>query len=585
MDASKRILFIGQDEKYWSSIQERFAKKYPDQQFDFTQIYKKEDKLFQNLIIDIAAIEPDVIFIDYSTDPHKLMTLARLIRRCFPYNDAVIGLWGYLADPAMIKESNTTGVFINHIKSGEFDDILYHSQLLSQKNSLELPQVASAKIPIDYSVDFGSLVKIGYITPTSIHIEDNLLFANGQEIILKTQFHSTFDVKFFTVENCIASNLYYTFKHGHDLTINFKHEYLEEEGIVPDLERKRKDASTQEKSAVDAQKSGQPQIKINGDIVKSKYLTWFKSRYTPPTLINDRILVLDHTMTILKVADKPLDGYANSIRFSKEIDPKGSVITEVMPGLIAYQYKDETEEQKKEEENRKDESETSTLEKEQASQIYGDQALRLIISKIDSIPDYNPYILVFNAKLNSNELKNLLNYDRIISDGHQFNFEKVLHLCDAFNKKRQTEFDQQDEEEKKLIIPKIFLDKKSDESNAEFIIKAKIIEISESYTIFTTEQEIPMHSVFHLKDPANIFVSVIPEVGGKVTKIKGGYQYLGVNHGVQEKERARLRRFVNEMIYLPKKLKKEAEEAEVKARQKEFLEKQKKAAEDAKKVS
>lgn len=584
MSDIKTILFIGKDDKYWNSLQERFKKSFPQRKHNFQQLFREEDKLFQKLIIDITQIDPDVIFIDYTTEPGKLMTLARLIRRCFPHIKAIIGLWDLLVEQKFIKESNITGVFLNHIKSGEFSDIIYHAEMLSENERKELPKNAVAPIPIEYPVELATIMKVGFVTQSHVHVENNFNFQVGTELKLKTHFGKYFKLEDFVVNTSDNKNLFYSFKHCHNLRILFKDELTGE--IDP--------------------KTEEPIVKTRAEFVKKRYLEWFVGNIKNSALNRNRVLIIDPSLKALEQAEKPLDGYTNSIRFNSNIDLEGEIIPEVLPGFIIYTYKDEPvveEPEEGEEEMTATPSKTEEEDEDAIPEIYGNQALSIIISKIKTIEEYSPFILVFNSKRSSEELRSNYEYTNIIGDSEEFNFDKVISLCDALNSKMSAinskkELERKEklrllkEEGKEPPPPKVedqkkyFLDKNSEESNIEYIIDCQLKEVSESYITFVAPTEIPMYTVFHVEKPIQMYVTVIPIGEDDAVSVEGGFQYLGVNHGISETERAQLRRFVNEMIYLPKQLEKNAEMQEFEDKKKEFKQKEeearKKAEEEAK---
>ena len=120
-----KIIYLGEDLKYLKRLENLFHKKYPDWEISFQNLKLSDFASFQRLFVYLYEQQPNIIYLDYTTNPDKGIGLAKLLTR----NEemrlvSVVGLFDY-RELDLVDRSINASVRLNHIKCLEIDDVVY----------------------------------------------------------------------------------------------------------------------------------------------------------------------------------------------------------------------------------------------------------------------------------------------------------------------------------------------------------------------------------------------------------------------------------------------------------------------------
>lgn len=501
-----KVLYIGIDDGYFQNIEKHFSRLYPDQEFEFIKIWHDDADTFQSIVLGIVKQTPNIALLDYSASPLKMLTLARSLPRILDRGASVIGLWDYLlGTPLLIKESNTTGIPFNHIKSGEFSDIITQAMfLLKPEESFPTDNFIKAEVfeKVTY-FEASHAMRIGFVTDKYIHIEHDLLLPEGESFSLSGEFKSKLPVEKFKVLRRLDENYYYNFSYVSDI------EFITEVNLEPKENETKKDKMWREAEMKD--RSKQNLVNISNFISNCDSINVAK---------RTRVLVIDSELTLLNQADRPIDSYPHSIRFFRHLSDDAAMMKKVRAGIICLTVS---------------EGEDSEIGK--------------VITAIKSMANYTPFIMVFKSNVSSEDLRKQYDYKRIMSDGGDFSLEQLLDICELYTEKggrrksndgKDTYHDQEE---------RIYLDKNSEESYLNYKFNIEVRELSESWILFQTVTPLPLWGIFNLNEPVKMCITVIEQLDEKEWCHAGHYQYLAVIHSIGEVDKATLRRQVNQIIF------------------------------------
>ena len=160
---SIKIFFVGSDLGFWHSIKERYQTHYPGQKFTFSEYKEIENFSSQALYLKLTKMKLDILYIDYSFEEEKCIALAKLISKG---NEtklvSTVGLHNYLATPEEISRSLLAGIRLNHIKSGEISDLVYHPFLMRYPDKAKKPEMAEAKLKYEYESNIIQDLRVAY---------------------------------------------------------------------------------------------------------------------------------------------------------------------------------------------------------------------------------------------------------------------------------------------------------------------------------------------------------------------------------------------------------------------------------------
>lgn len=506
-----KIVYVGNDKSYFNDLKKHFL-TVEGEEFEFVELWREDQDSFQMLANEVVSELPNIAFLDYSSNPIKMLTVARSLPRLFKRGPSLIGLWDSLAKPELVKDSKTLGIPFFHFKSPEYDELIQQSLFLFKGGAFPEGQFAKADIikkPVQVMAK--SLFRIGFLTDKYIHVEHDFLPPEGEPFELDHHFDESFPIELFRVERRLDYNYYYEMKYSSDLSYVF----LDPEEKKR-LEAKQAGNKVGKKKAFWQERAMQDSI----DSKKRKIAKYIDHNQNKDAAKRTRLMVVDQEMSILKQAKQPLDTYPHSIRFFRSILNKDDLINRIRPGILCYQCPE------------KDEGEL------------GD-----IMLEVEKTENFNPFVVVFRSSWSSEHLQKHYKYARIIAWSETFSLEQLLHFCEKYEKShgREKTHDQRvsfHDKEKRYYIRK-----DSPESFLEYEFPVRFKAVCESWVKFQSERELPLWAIIQVDRPVPFCMTIIETLDEKDWAQPGFIQYRAVVHGIGESERSKLRVAVNDLIH------------------------------------
>jgi hypothetical protein len=502
-----KVVFVGRDLSYFSSLKKSFTENFSEE-FEFINLWEEDEETFQRLTIDIVKEMPNICFLDYSSRPLKMLTVARSLPRLFDTVPTLIGLWDSLAPKNLLRESFCIGIPFTHIKSAEHEDITNQAVFLMKGGAFPEGDFARAEvIKTPLSMTVTSLMRIGYLSEKYLHVEHDFLPDEKKIFELDHCLGNEFPIHNFRIGKRIDEDYYYELNHVSDLAYVIN---MPEDVVAARTEGDKKKKFWLENS-----------LKERSQARKNK-LEKFLDKHTSKSLSKrTRLMIIDSDLSILEQATHPLDSYPYSIRLYRSLASRDSLLKKIMPGILCYQcpaMKDEGE--------------------------LGD-----IILELEKDTKHNPFVVIFRSHWNSKHLQDHYKYKNIIAYQEDFDLELLLEFCKSYeeNSGRKKSHDQSNtthEQEKRFYIKKDAL-----ESFLTYSIEIQVRAFCEAWMKIRVKEKLSIWSVYQLESPLNFAFTVIEELNEPDWSIPEFTQYRVVIHGLGEKERANLRVSVNQMIF------------------------------------
>lgn len=602
--SSSQIVYIGDDESYWSTVTKRYKKDYENTAFEFEQLEIGKDKVeYQKVFIKILNSVPDIIYIDFSHDRVQGKALASLLSRENKLKESVIV--GLVDKVEYMRECAATGISLLHIKCAEYHDIVYDPVRIKLPKLVDKAPFALAKFSKDVSLfeDF----KIGYISPTYIHAEGNCFVEKGQLIEVETEISKKeLPSNKYIVKEVYSSNLYYDYRYAFDIEFKYVDEPTEEkqeDDEAKDAADEKEDAA---KKAVKKLKKKDLTFKqkmalYESDLVnsKKKVRQWVLSNIDPVFEKKTKILVVDPKLEFFSEAEEPVKSNKFALRFQSILTQELHEIDMLRPNIIAFEVKEyigpETPEagdtENKDESDSKAENTSNKSSDNQLSeseiQVLKDQeteslnTLSEIIQKIKSIEKYSPFLILFNCtKFSSKSFQDSFEYPLVITNRDKINIKLITDMANLYQTK-------QDAKTKELIDNKIKVLKKEDPqkyakltvddfnenryvvknsnslSNAAMKHDITIVSMSESELSFETDVFLEP-GIYRLNWPVGMGITLVgdKETGKLFQENSGKKLYDALIHSVGEDEKKIIRQQVNDVFFADLKAQREKEAQE-----------------------
>jgi len=502
-----KVVFVGKDLNYFESLKKRFKEDFSEE-FEFINLWHEDEATFQKLTLDIVREMPNICFLDYSSNPLKMLTIARSLPRLFDSVPTLIGLWDSLAPKNLVRESFCIGIAFTHIKSAENEDIVNQAVFLYQGGPFPEGDFAKADIIREpLRLQASCLMRIGFLSDTYLHVEHNFLPREDRIFELSHCLGSDFPIEYFKMKRRIDENYYYELGHVSDLSYVFS---LPKEVNEAEEEKDKKKKFWLKNS-----------LKERKQLKKDKLQRFLENHTSQSLSKRTRLMVVDSDLSILDQATKPLDSYPYSIRLYRSVVKRQGLLRKIMPGILCYQCP-----------KLKDEGEL------------GD-----ILLEIEKLKTHSPFVVVFRSDWTSEALQEHYKYKNIMAHREDFSLELLLNFCKSYeeNQGRMKSHDQSvtfHGKEQRFYIKKDAL-----ESFLTFKLDIEIRAVCEAWMKIQTKEELDPWSIYHLEDSLNFSFTVI-EVLNESDWAKAEYnQYRVVIHGLGEKERANIRVRVNHLIF------------------------------------
>ena len=500
MEGKLLFYYFGDDEAYFRAIVGEF-KRHTKFVIDFQRFYESDEKKIQSLFLKVYKNKAACVFIDLSKNSQDYIHLARILARAnMEHNPVLVGLVDYLSPPEVLKESLITGINLAYIKSPETFDVVFGVSKIISPTEIAEHGFANADLKDDFEA--GLPVKIGFIYETGLHIETDYPLKDGDQIRMNHHWTKKKVVpsREFFIQKVSPKNLFYHFKLSADAEFHFMDQYLPPDGVAPKDVEERKEYRLH-------------QVKHH----KKMLANWLSSNTTLSLEKKAKVLIVDPEFHFYH--DQPrTDKNAYTIRcipFLKDINFE---LDRLEPQVIAY-----------------------SLDKPDAKESKNtvDQLKTLTQTLNERYQDKSPFVIVFNSKIPSKEVKETFNYTNIMTTDSEISVELLVRMAEIFDKKLE-----QGLAKTKSNIPKIFLRKTHNASIAEITFNVTLTKISEIDMVFQTEAPLPIGSNIHFTTPIEMFVNVQPSKGQSKAP-----EFYGLIHSVGEEDKKQLRRFVNSVFF------------------------------------
>lgn len=165
-----------------------------------------------------------------------------------------------------------------------------------------------------------------------------------------------------------------------------------------------------------------------------------------------------------------------------------------------------------------------------------------LFSVINSVDNYSPIVILSNTTTKSDAFSKVYDYETIMAYPTRLPNNAFEIMIESFLKKRGESAVSEDD---------CFTFAVGDpRRGTTILLDSMVTTMSEHEITFVSPVELPYFSVLNLKLPIECFLTVVPSIG-ELEYHSHGKHYIGIIHGISEKEKQKLRKFVNQMIYKP----------------------------------
>lgn len=501
-----KVYYFGPDLPYWEKLKKRFDSSYEGAQFDFKNFKLEASHDFKQCFKVVYDGQPDIIYIDFSTEEKQAMRLAKTLTKNNELRQlSLVGLFSPLQDYSLLYQSLNASVRINHIKSNEIGDVVYDPMSFMDVNQAIMPEYIRSN-PIN---DFEILLplRVGYIQDNRFHIETNAYLEEGQIVHVESHplSHIMPSTKVY-VEKFYDRNFYFNKRFAYDLEFI----YVDNDFF----------AATDENWKVyklvkdDPEKVAELDPEVADDLearrrvykgIKDKIDEWMQDRQGQKVSKKLKIMCFDEELVLFDdVIDSPAD-FKYTLSHQTLLTDDAYQIQRSMPHLILFGV-----------------GKKNSIEK-----------VKTLIEKIKTIEDYDPFIVVFSEKENLATLKSSVKYSHLLTYSHCIEFEDVKNMAIALDQK----LDITNEEHK------VFISSKDPNMNIFMKRKIRINAMTESVAYIESEVEIPMWTVFAVKSPVRMLLTVVPHKDNQSAASPNEYRCL-IN-GATEEDKANIRKLIN----------------------------------------
>ena len=508
-----RVVYIGSDELFWKRVQTAFRKDYSHFEFTFENLRLDHNFSPIDAFIELAINGPQIIYLDYTTHSKECIQLAKLLNR---NNEtrlvSVVGIYGSQNKNTILNKSLAAEVRINHEKSDEVQDIIYDPISLLDVDQAVMPGFVRSEAIEKFEI--WQPLRLGYIENNRFHVETNSYLEEGTIVDIDT--HPLIEImpsrKVF-VEKFYDENLYYNKRFAYDLEFIYidndyfvatnqnwiKYKTLKED---PELLEEINDVEKE-----DIIKDMEERKKIF-DPTKKQIDLWMKERVNQKIPKKLKIMVIDDQLSLLKQVGK-LDGFPYSINFQRYLLGDLYQVKRSEPHLIIFNSAGRNNE----------------------------AILQKLVKKIQSLKNYNPYLLVFNNQFDGEKFKSESGYSQVLFYDGDVSLDTVKSMASKLDQK--LEISNSGEQ--------VFLSHSEPNSLIFMKREVRVVSLTESVLYFESPTEVPMWTVFKVMKPVQMLLTVVPhKKEGKFSSIQNCYRCL-IN-GVGEVEKSHLRQLINKTL-------------------------------------
>ncbi|EQC48035.1 hypothetical protein [Bacteriovorax sp. Seq25_V] len=582
-NTQKNILYIGSDKGYWSNLTHRFKLNYQHVEFDFINLPPCNMDTVNSQILECLDINPSFVYLDLSKTEQPLYQLGQYLKRTTAFaNTPVIGL---IEDINKLEETLLLGFDFVFIKCAEIHDVIYHPYFKRFPKEALKKDFALARTTIESKVV--ETMRIGYFAEDYMHIECDSDFNVGDILKIKTSLpEDCVKSKYFTVKHKSERDLYYSYRFSYDLEYKliddlvFNNEDIEEANKIAD-EKVRKNAIDHIQKGRNLKIEEHEKNKIK---LKKNLKAWINDNKDAKVAKRTKVLIVDENLSFLTSEKRRLDSFPCTIRIETALSDDFIQIDHYLPQLIVFKIPEVVLSAQEEMLPEDKQHEIKVRNESKLTEFFS-----RLVSKVNSIEDYTPFIIIFNCKsFTSKAFQDTFRYDFILTNPNRIDLDMILKMADLYQTK-------QDEKFKKVVQDKIaklrkedplkygklnisdfeenrfYVSKKHKLSRASYEQVIQIKAISESEVYFLTEYALELGN-YRLSDPFPMVIRLVPQDGKPFQQQDGKLLYKSLIHSIGENEKKELRRHINDVYTSHKKEEREKEEAEFQELNKKVLE-------------
>ena len=544
--AVSKIVYIGGDENFFINIQEKFRELFPSIETDFERFHSTDDKVIQSYILKIREIKPKLVLIDFSQNDRAMLHITRIWKRQNFYQDInFIGLSDYKQNRSMVVKAIMTGMACIHIKSLEFESLIYDIAIMAFPGQIENHGFATAEMNDPIHAFYPC--KLSLINENFLRFESSVPLKAKQVVRLHTYWDRQKIIRS-NLMMCVdqsQENLYYNYKYNQILQMAHAEPVQQTDNMTKeDFEEK--------------------QLKRQEIVQESRYKL---RKWVLDNQLNSRpkylkAYVIDKSGIFFDM--QPLaDSYSFVYRIQPFIANAKREITNIKPQLIIYNLENVDKE---------------TLEANaDIAHTFNDSRMfqHLIKSTKEVCKDQLPIIVCFNSgQYDSAYMQKVFNYPSILAVKEEMTMELTLKMSEMLKKKIVPNLPQPKKGD-------IYLDKSTELSYGEIESDITLLGVSENDIYFNSLEPIEPGTVIRVSLPVPMYITVLP--APEHTTISS--QYYGIIHGIGEEERKELRRFINSVFFRGLNTEKANDAEEVAKLKQQYVQKQQAEVEERKKIA
>jgi len=562
----KRVLYIGDDDAYWTTLKYRFQEVYHELTFEFIRLSTKTTgKDYQTMFVDLIKQSWGVVYVDCSTLFDQQTDLLRLLTR--QYQNKKVAFVALVEQKVNIKKIKHARPHFIHIKCGEYHDVVYDPINVAWPKQSFNPEFARAKFKKDMDIyeDF----RIAYITGTLIHCEGNFPLVVGDVIECPNNLPKDIvPSSQFVVKKISEHNLYYDYNYSYDL-----------EFVFIDRLKSYDDEEEREGSTLLQQSETERQADYQNKVLrtKKKHGAWVVDQLHDSYIEKKtKVLIVNKDLNLLKAQEKLLSDYPYTIRVKTDFDSEYLDVEKYRPNIIAFGFQVEIEISEKDQKKRDPED---LIREAEAKSL---ERLKELINKIKKLDGYSPFLLLFNSeKFTSKSFQDSFKYAFVLSNAQDMQLKVILDLAGVLEKKQSEKFEKVLGEKiqllkrknpgkyrllsrKDFVEEKYFLDKNNDLNTISYSRLVKVVTMTESELTFFTENQMSMTS-YRLMFPVPMNIRIVPIDGEDYQTVTDGFVYRALIYGVDELDKKKIRQFVNKIFFTGLEAAKAKEKAEYEA--------------------
>lgn len=555
----KKVLYLGREDKFFQKLKNSLK-----EEIDINIEHINPHPTVVNILKNIKDSSPDLVILENDQFQHLNQRILSGVRNTSKFKTKIfISLCeeDKINQPSKHFALNDMIYFIKGIETSDVENCI---------KSLLYPEQAqvknTAKVSIHDKIILNQVIRVVHIARDHAHVETNIDVTNGstlsmnfpyQKELFKSNKHKL------TEKSCIGITSHFKFNYHLEyqyLTIPFRHEDKNKIIIDIDYDLKEKPITTKLYSILEEQTKKPKKIILAQDKIEKPYetfnkekdlltdtailslktlfLNWLIEKSVGLPLQTDNITIYDPNQTLSKI-DSLLfkDAFTTIIERDYIVKPHEEILRD-RSSLIVICYSSE-----------------NSLEK-----------ISQLINSTTQHKDYFPFFLIFNYSELSNEiLRDKMAYHFIVATKIGIEETTIQKMIQVFRKKRtekennrtkvlmnnlrKKDMDFNNVEETTLHDYRIFKDIDDRESLFFYPFEVEIVWISEFELVFKSNHKLNSGDIVSTSNSFKMQLLVVDHIkDSKESMIKNSYR--GIIHFIDEANRSKLRRFLNEVAQL-----------------------------------